>query len=294
MINIFSQKIELHDTNITTNTLNIGNHIKNVSNPHKVTKNQIGLNNVDNTADNAKNVLSASKWTTKRTLTIGSAGKAVDGTKNVTWSLEEIGAADRAHTHTKDELELDDAYILNLVINTIYPIGTILFTYTNNNPGTYLPDTTWVLASQGKYIRGVNTSDNNLNTVKTGGSKTLSLAHTHTTAGVALTVAQMPAHNHGSKSLTGAISNFLVQSDDYPGYASGIASIADVDDTAFSVYAKYGYIASERNKININATHTHTTQGSGSAHSHGNTGSALSTVNIEPEYQTLYCWRRSK
>ena len=35
----------------------------------------------------------ASAWTTPRTLTIGSTGKTVDGSENVSWSLSEIGAA---------------------------------------------------------------------------------------------------------------------------------------------------------------------------------------------------------
>ena len=43
---------------------------------------------------------SASKWTTARTLTIGSTGKSVDGSGNVSWSLSEIGAAATSHTHS--------------------------------------------------------------------------------------------------------------------------------------------------------------------------------------------------
>ena len=55
-------------------------------------KADVGLGNVDNTADNVKNVLSATKWTTARTITIGSSGKSLDGSANVSWSLAEIGA----------------------------------------------------------------------------------------------------------------------------------------------------------------------------------------------------------
>lgn len=42
---------------------------------------------------NADTATSAGKWTTARTLTIGSAGKSIDGSGNVSWSLAEIGAA---------------------------------------------------------------------------------------------------------------------------------------------------------------------------------------------------------
>lgn len=44
------------------------------------------------------------KWKTARTLTIGSTGKTVDGSANVSWSLSEIGAAPVSHTHTKSQI----------------------------------------------------------------------------------------------------------------------------------------------------------------------------------------------
>ena len=59
-----------------------------------LTNTDVGLSNVDNTSDSAKAVLSSSKWTTARTLTLGATGKSVDGSGNVTWTLAEIGAAD--------------------------------------------------------------------------------------------------------------------------------------------------------------------------------------------------------
>lgn len=53
-----------------------------------LTKNDVGLGNVDNTADSAKNVLSASKWTTARTVSMTGdvtwTSASFDGTGNVT------------------------------------------------------------------------------------------------------------------------------------------------------------------------------------------------------------------
>lgn len=70
----------------TTVATNIGNvnsdlqsHKGNISNPHSVTKAQVGLGNADNTADSVKNVLSATKLTTARTI----AGVSFDGTQNI-------------------------------------------------------------------------------------------------------------------------------------------------------------------------------------------------------------------
>lgn len=65
------------------------NHIARVDNPHAVTKAQVGLGNADNTADVNKNVLSATKLTTARTIAlsgdiVGSA--SFDGTANLSVS----------------------------------------------------------------------------------------------------------------------------------------------------------------------------------------------------------------
>lgn len=64
-----------------------------------LSKSKVGLNNVDNTADSAKNVLSASKLTTARNITIGSAKKSFDGTSDISFSLSDIGASSSSHTH---------------------------------------------------------------------------------------------------------------------------------------------------------------------------------------------------
>lgn len=48
--------------------------------------------------DGTANITTAN-WGTARTLTIGSTGKSVNGSANVSWSLAEIGAAAESHTH---------------------------------------------------------------------------------------------------------------------------------------------------------------------------------------------------
>ena len=59
---------------------NFNNHTSNKSNPHTVTKQQIGLGNVENTADASKSVFSASQLTTARKLN----GVPFNGTEDVT------------------------------------------------------------------------------------------------------------------------------------------------------------------------------------------------------------------
>ena len=64
-----------------------------------LSKSKVGLSNVDNTADSTKNVLSASKLTTARNITIGSAKKSFNGTADISFSLADIGASASGHTH---------------------------------------------------------------------------------------------------------------------------------------------------------------------------------------------------
>lgn len=69
----------------------IDTHVARVDNPHAVTKAQVGLGNVDNTSDSSKNVLSASKLTTARTITL---------TGDVTGSVSFDGTANASITAT--------------------------------------------------------------------------------------------------------------------------------------------------------------------------------------------------
>ena len=61
---------------------------------------------------------SAAKWTTARTLTIGSTGKSVDGSGNVSWSLSEIGAAAASHSHSYIPLSGSSAITGQLSVST--------------------------------------------------------------------------------------------------------------------------------------------------------------------------------
>lgn len=55
-----------------------------------LTSSDVGLGSVDNIADSAKNVSSATKWTTARNVAIGAKTNSVDGSTNVSWTLAEI------------------------------------------------------------------------------------------------------------------------------------------------------------------------------------------------------------
>ena len=85
----------LYESNADTNNFSDAEkallvaHTSATDNPHAVTKAQVGLSNTDNTSDNVKNVLSATKWTTARTITLGGdliGSVSIDGSSNMTLS----------------------------------------------------------------------------------------------------------------------------------------------------------------------------------------------------------------
>jgi len=65
---------------------------------------------INGTSFNGTADIITSRWGAERTLKIGTTGKAVNGTGNVTWTLAEIGAAEAGHDHAiNDVTGLQDA-----------------------------------------------------------------------------------------------------------------------------------------------------------------------------------------
>lgn len=74
----------------------LNKHASNQSNPHNVTKEQLGLGNVDNTHDSEKRVKSAEKWTTPRQISLAgnlNGNATFDGSQNVVISADVVEAA---------------------------------------------------------------------------------------------------------------------------------------------------------------------------------------------------------
>lgn len=86
-------------THVTDNhkTLTVGSKTYDGSAEVSITKSDIGLGNVDNTADASKNVLSATKLTTARTIAISGAvtgtATSFDGSKNITINTTAVDGA---------------------------------------------------------------------------------------------------------------------------------------------------------------------------------------------------------
>ena len=148
-----------------------------------------------------------------------------------------------------------------------YYVGKLILDTKNINPATYLGFGTWTLWGAGRVPVGVDTSDSKFNTVeKTGGSNSVSIAHTHrvsgNTAGHTLTVNEIPSHNHVIRNGTG-----------------GLDGGSD-------------WAVSNSGSSNWNTANT----GGGQAHSHSislTSGSAGGSVSTVQEYITCYIWKRT-
>ena len=85
----------------------VKSHISNKTNPHNVTKTQIGLGSVDNTADTNKNVNSARKFTTPRTI----AGTSFDGSANIDINYNNLTNKPHIADYTIEEIATTSGYL---------------------------------------------------------------------------------------------------------------------------------------------------------------------------------------
>jgi hypothetical protein len=84
------------------------------------------------------------------------------------------------------------------MMNTIYPVGSIIFSIDNLNPQSRFGGT-WVQISQGRFVAGVGTGNDGLqNKEFAAGNTTGEYEHQ-------LTIAEMPNHTHpNSKTIGGS------------------------------------------------------------------------------------------
>ena len=148
------------------------------------------------------------------------------------------------------------------IFKLIYPVGSIYLSTSTTNPSSYFGGT-WEAVAQGRTLIGVNTSDTDFNSaMKTGGSKTKNMTHSHGlwSRGIALIGAPQ-----GNAAGIG-----------YVGWGNG-----DGPDSLYSVGGTSHNAAGHPKR-------SHNTRLDGS------TDDAMSsTFNIMPPYYTCYIWRRT-
>lgn len=78
-------------------------------------------------------------------------------TSPLTATLDGTSITDVKRSALRGDLVVGMPNLVTSVANIIYPIGSILLTITNTNPGTRFPGTTWEQVSQGLFLVGVGT-----------------------------------------------------------------------------------------------------------------------------------------
>ena len=96
--------------------------------------------------------------------------------------------------------------------SSLYPVGAVIFSADNINPGVRFSGTTWTQEAEGRFIAGVGTGNDGTNTqaVPAGNDSTGKYKHT-------LTEAELPSHNHKTfkdiSSSTNNTANFAARKD---------------------------------------------------------------------------------
>lgn len=120
---------------------------------------------INGTSFNGSANITTANWGTARTITIGSTGKSVNGSGNVSWSLAEIGAAAASHSHS----------YLPLSGGTV--TGKTNFTG-GANVGTTLEVGESIWMNNNKHIVSKDTSGNNVYLVSYNSSNNFHLGST--------------------------------------------------------------------------------------------------------------------
>ena len=164
----------------------------------------------------------------------------------------------------------DKGNVMTALVDLIHPVGSYYWT----SDGDFVPADvfggSWEQIDAGVTLVSAGTGYTvSSGTAKDGGNPTATLE-----------IANMPAHNHGEKSLTG----YVTLRKTGAGYntavsRSGIVSSISDSGSGTSVNGS-GSTGQKLDQVNFNATHTHDTQGSGTA------------FDIMNPYKCAYCWHR--
>ena len=146
----------------------------------------------------------------------------------------------------------------------LYPVGTI---YTqagvSTNPGSLLGFGTWEAFGTGRVLVGLDAGNALIDTLGETGGSADSPAVSSTTGSTAITIAQMPSHNHPNAGGGGAL-NYLPASN--PNFTWGGGGLG----------GQYGLES----------------QGGGQGHTHTISNSAVTNANYQP-FIVVYMWKRT-
>ncbi|MEY0153931.1 phage tail protein [Providencia rettgeri] len=100
-----------------------------------------------------------------------------------------VQSTGQSTTSVMSQKAVTDALQNAVNLNTIYPVGIVVWFAQNKNPNTLFPGTEWQYIGENKTIRLA--AESGANVLTTGGSDSITL-----------TEAQLPAHNHSFSATT--------------------------------------------------------------------------------------------
>lgn len=164
--------------------------------------------------------------------------------------------------------------LVKAIANIMLPVGHILMTTRNVNPGTYLGGT-WVAWGSGRVPVGVSTDDADYSaSERTGGAKTLNLSHSHT----------VNSHSHTVNSHT-HISPI--------GYDENTYYVTNVFGDTVRNYSGYAFAAKSSNPASMLRLSYTSMESPGTSSSSPGTNSQLGNGDIRQPYITCYMWKRT-
>ena len=187
-------------------------------------------------------------------------------------------------------------------IDQIYPVGSLYFSVNNTNPGTLFGGTweriedKFLLCAGSTYAPGTtggaasHTSGGPSNNTSGGPSNNTSGGPSNNTSGsTAITVAQMPSHNHEMPSWMWAVSTrFNTGTYNIGGSGNKTGNAIPYNDNRTSQGQWVTSTGSGQGHTHTLSSHTHSLQ----SHTHS-LQSHTHTVNTLPPYLAVYVWQRT-
>ncbi|MEY0497677.1 hypothetical protein AB7321_12685 [Providencia rettgeri] len=194
-----------------------------------------------------------------------------------------VQATGASTTNVMSQKAVTDALQNAVNLNTIYPVGIVVWFAQNKNPNTLFPGTEWQYIGENKTIRLA--AESGANVLTTGGSDS-----------VTLTEAQMPAHNHSFSATTSSFDYGTKTTNSTGAHTHTVASVS-TNDTMPNANngGKRSWVAATKTTSSSGAhTHTvgigeHTHTVSGTTENKGG-GSAITVTNA---YVMLMGWYRA-
>lgn len=180
---------------------------------------------------------------------------------------------------------------LSISLLDVYPVGAIYMSTSSTNPGSIFGGT-WEAWGSGRVPVGVNTNDSSFNSDnKTGGSKTINLAHSHTVNSHTHTSA---AHTHGLSNgvaCIGRSGSYLATISYKRASPSGITFDRKLSNGAGVDGGSWAGESGDATALSGNTNST--TPGSTGSTSPGTNSQLSSSQSILPPYITCYMFRRT-